>query len=362
MKAVLFSTLFILFLMPLSHAQKSTAVRTTRIEAMQNYSYTYFIDLKTGNNMRIDVYDRYDSAMHYNIDSLMNIAVACYGRIKDSLENDYYARTMDINLYDTVMRSIGWGATAPTEKRMLLYDSLQNIVKFLQDTVVIKWYSVVPRIGEHFPAFLKITLTLNNIRKIEKFNTGGYNMMLAEAAPYKNKKWTSGNNSRLWLKENNSIQIIRGYDETKLQVRPIRYISFSAQNYREHFVPTVNISFGISTEKNFIRRELFAGYEMAFTFQKNADGREASFVNNFITLSYKTNNMNFARNGIAVIPNLKLGYLVAGKGTVMDKRTFRLGLAEFNIGKGLMIEPGFYFTDLFRQLSPGLRITQSFLN
>ena len=348
--------------MPLSHAQKSTAVRTTRIEAMQNYSYTYFIDLKTGNNMRIDVYDRYDSAMHYNIDSLMNIAVACYGRIKDSLENDYYARTMEINLYDTVMRSIGWGATAPTERRMLVYDSLQNIVKFLQDTVVIKWYSVVPRIGEHFPAFLKITLTLNNIRKIEKFNTGRYNKMLAGADPDNNKKWMLGDNKRWSLKEDKSIQVIRAYDETKLQRRFGNYISFSAQNYHEHFVPAISGGIGIITEKNFIRKEIFVGFELDYTFQKNGDGREATFANHFIILSYKTSNLNFARNGIAgVFPNLKLGYLIATKGTVMDRRTFQLSVAQFSVSKGgLMIEPNFYFTDFFKHVSPGFRITQSF--
>ncbi len=362
MKTISISILALLFFVQAGDAQRSTAVRTTRIEDMQNYSHTFFIDLKVGNKMRIDVYDRYGPAMHYNIDSLMNIAVQCYERIKDSLADDYYARTMDINLYDTVLRSIGWGAMPPKERRMLVYDSTQNIVKFMQDTVFIKLYSVMPRIGEHFPPFLKITLTLNSVAEIENFNTGRYNVMLADLDPYNNKQWSIGANGRRWLKENSSIQIIRAYDETKLQRRMGHYISFSAQNYRAHFVPSVSAGFGMITEQNFIREEIFAGYEMAFTFEKGADGREASFANHFITLSYKTSNLNVSRNHIiGVFPNLKLSYLIIRKGTVMDKHSFRIGVAQFTVGKGdLKIEPSFYFKNLFREVSPSFRITQSF--
>ncbi|MCP9749487.1 hypothetical protein [Ferruginibacter sp. HRS2-29] len=358
-------TLFFLILLVfpiLLNAQQVKTPDESRAIELQTYSHTYFIDLKIGNKMRIDVYDRYAPTLHYNIDSLMEIAVQSFKLIEDSLESDYYARTMEINLYDTLLRSVGWGSTPPSERRILVYDSTHSIVKFLQDTVFINVHRVLPTAYNYPPSFLKITMVLNNLRKIANFNTGQYHKMFDSLDANNNRHWYPGINGLRTSNQYPELQLIRAYDERKLQRSFTANISFSAQNYRDHFTPSVNVGIGMITEQNYIREEIWLGHETVFTFQPDKDGHNSTYANQFITLRYRTKNLNMANNNIVgVFPNLTLAYLVKRSGDVFDKHTFKLGIAGFSTGKGkLSIEPVFYFTNLFRHVSPGFRITQSF--
>ena len=62
-----------------------------------------------------------------------------------------------------------------------------------------------------------------------------------------------------------------------------------------------------------------------------------------------------------ISPAISIGYLIRRKGDFYEKNTFKLGLGRYApFGGSLRIEPAFYFKNLFKGITPSLRITQYF--
>ncbi|TAD84292.1 MAG: hypothetical protein EAY75_13380 [Bacteroidetes bacterium] len=96
-------------------------------------------------------------------------------------------------------------------------------------------------------------------------------------------------------------------------------------------------------------------WEPQFSFQSNADGRIRTHRNDFFTFRFEERNNN-AYNNFEFLSTLSIGYLIRRSGNYFEKNTFRLGLPGAASGR-LQIEPELYFNDVFKNVSPGIRMS-----
>ena len=102
-------------------------------------------------------------------------------------------------------------------------------------------------------------------------------------------------------------------------------------------------------------------WEPHYVFEKDNTGKLQTYRNDFLTLTYGqggTTDYN-AQKDFSFSAVFSLGYLINRQGDIFDKNTFRLGAGKIKFYK-TSIEPSMYFNNLFRGITPGIRISQSF--
>jgi hypothetical protein len=343
------------------YAQLSLKKRSLKMEEMSNFRQSYFVDLKTYNSMRVDVFAPHGTPFTANIDSLMNVLVETIATIDDSLPSEFESRTITVSTYDTTARTVSW-SSKPADQRQLMLQGIKKMeTKVNQDTIILNVFKFVSD-DKSEPPFLRISFYLNNLHQLQQFNSGRFNQLFQSLEPENYTKWTTSKEGYLYLKSDPSVQILKAADPLQWRKGYSFDLSISAQNYKDRFVPSVNVGIGMVRTRNNIQAQYWIGNEYNFTFGRNANGEPRTFVNEFITLSYKTfRTPGTPINIIGVFPNIKVGYLYRRKDLNYDKNTFKLGIGQFTIGsKKLRVEPTFYFHDAFRGLTPSFRITQSF--
>ncbi|MCP9752797.1 hypothetical protein [Ferruginibacter sp. HRS2-29] len=342
-----------------SNAQLLLKKRTSKIEQMENFTCSYFIDLKANNSMRIDIYDMGGAPLKTNLDSLFNIIITTYRQMQDSLVDDLSARKLNISLYDTLMKVVSWSSIPPQEKRLLLYEGNSKPVKFCQDTVYLNVYSITPS-SQGQPPFLRITLLLNDLDRIDSYNNGRYNAILKTMDRDNDHLWGYTQKGMLYLKADPEKQILKAYNPYKKQVILKFDFSLSAQNYKDRFVPSVHLGMGLAIEQYNMQVQYWIGSETHFTFSKEHNGVSKTMKNNFLIAGYRTINLTSPNKPFRIYPNFMLGYLVKRRDHIYNNHSFKLEVARISVNKGsLRIDPTFYFHDFFKGIIPSLRITQS---
>ena len=141
------------------------------------------------------------------------------------------------------------------------------------------------------------------------------------------------------------------------------FISVNIQNYKNYFVP----SFSLGAQVTYTNRDrtfkwepgLF--WEPHFLFANDAQGKLHTYRNDFLTFTYgQGGTTDFdPRKDFSFSAVFSLGYLIHREGDFMEKNTFRLGAGKLKLLK-TTIEPSMYFNDLFKGVTPGIRISQRF--
>lgn len=170
-------------------------------------------------------------------------------------------------------------------------------------------------------------------------------------------KWVQGKDGMMHAKAEPSITssmargLLAGGDYVTFR------ITADAQNYKNYFVPSVSTGIIIVTNRNSIKREYSFTGESHFTFAKNGQGKLQTFRNSFLTLGYSETNLSEKKSMLGLSPSFSFGWLARQRGSIYEKNTFRVGFGKAMIGNAIKVEPVIYFNNLFKGITPGIRVS-----
>jgi len=86
-----------------------------------------------------------------------------------------------------------------------------------------------------------------------------------------------------------------------------------------------------------------------------------TYRNDFLTFTYGQGGTKDydPRKDFSFSAVFSLGYLINRNGDYFEKNTFRFGAGKLSVAK-TTIEPSLYFNNLFKGVTPGIRISQYF--
>jgi hypothetical protein len=136
------------------------------------------------------------------------------------------------------------------------------------------------------------------------------------------------------------------------------------QNYKNYFVPGFRLGARLALNNALTlidrspRQYLIALYwEPHFIFQ-NVQGKLQTFRNDFIDLSFGFGPKGFEAEKNSQVTQFTFGWLVHRQGDYYEKNTFRFGMGRVSLGNNkILIEPGMYFNNFFRGVTPTARIS-----
>ncbi|MEO5893743.1 MAG: hypothetical protein ABIQ31_26040, partial [Ferruginibacter sp.] len=140
-------------------------------------------------------------------------------------------------------------------------------------------------------------------------------------------------------------------------------ITVNIQNYKNYFVPSLSLGLKliVSNVDRTFKRETALFWEPHFIFAKDAQDKLRTYRNDFLTLTYAQGGVrdHDPRKEFTFSAVFSLGYLIRRQGDFLEKNTFRLGGGKIQLYK-TGIEPCIYFNNLFKGVTPSIRISQSF--
>ncbi len=209
--------------------------------------------------------------------------------------------------------------------------------------------------------YYRISFFLNDLRNLSNYKNGQLQQKIELLIKQANEKWLRAKDGRFYLKSVPGITASAPAGKLGgmglLLFRP----SVDIQNYKDRFVPSISFGLAIINRRNSIYQEYGLSNELHFRFA-STNGTSKTFVQSFFTLSYGrgkiTSNMSFP---VKLFPYISVGYLAKQTGSLYEKNTFRLGLGRFFLGNvSTKIEPALYMNDLFKNITPSLRVVQIF--
>jgi hypothetical protein len=105
-------------------------------------------------------------------------------------------------------------------------------------------------------------------------------------------------------------------------------------------------------------------WEPYFFFAPDAQGHVQTYRNDFLVLGYdleKKDDQDPLRAHVRFNPGLSLGWLIYRQGDYFEKNSFRLGIGKTDLVHNILsLEPCLFFHDVFRGVTPGLRLNVTF--
>ena len=333
---------------------------------MGNIKRRFVISLGQGDKMQIELTDLDNLEQLSNLDSIVRVFIRDMEPLKDSLADELSAKRIDYIIDSSSIKKIRV-SRYPAESQFAITNGELASLKTEQDTICITGKTAGKITGILFQKkpgyhYYRISFFLNNFSNLSRYMDGRLNEKIAALKKNMNTEWVS-KGGQVYLRKQPEIfapaakGYISGGDFLSLR------LSVDAQNYKNYFVPSISFGFAIVSNNNFVRREFGLGSEQHFMFQKNDSGKLQAFRNSFLTVSYgrSTIKLNESKDDATLYPFISVGYLLKRRGDVYDKNTFKVGLGRFSFfGGSTRIEPTIYFNNLFKGVTPSLRIVQSF--
>jgi len=326
-----------------------------------NLAHSIFIELEDGNTMRIDQYGKNRKPYPINIDSLVDIIVDRMSEIKDSLASAEYVRQVTIDLYGTVADRVMFFNLSPENRYLLRTKTQRAYVKPEQDTIRLNAYSSMP--GDKDPEqFYQLSFYLNDIGEISNYGGRNFNTLFNTIKPDSRLSWKVNANGFQYMKDNPSVQILRGHNPYQKLVGLTYDIGIGVQNYANSIIPSFHLGLGWAIYKNFKVNELRLGSESLFAISKNDKGERKVYRNEMVYLAYRYYRIKAQpQKLLGFTPYVSVGLLTRRKSEVFDRHTMRFGVGEFYVGKGMLrVEPMLFFRDGFKGVMPSLKLVQSF--
>jgi hypothetical protein len=325
----------------------------------------FWADLGKGNLLRLELSERADLARFENIDSLLLTFLADMKAFRDSLSDPLTGKRIDYLMDTTGLKKVRIRQTRLPANSYLLEDGEPALLRLQQDTIFILLPAAAGNSrgrGTQELAYDRLGLFLNRYDDLPNFITSGLNAKLRSMDTH-GKIWMNwelpGENGRWALKSDHSISSSDLRSKYK-RFLALRY-AVSLQNYKNYFNPSFDLGTTISTEHNDKRNTFSADWEPGFIFSPNAQGRLQTYRNDFLVFGYsnvRTKQQAQSGNGFHLDIDFSLGYLIGRQGDYFEKHTFRFCAGSIKLASGkIRIQPCMYFNDLFRGVTPGLRIT-----
>lgn len=351
------------------HAQTGGPVFTT--PANYNYEHKVRIDLGKGNSVMVCLSDLNDLQRLNNLDSIVQQCFIDLAPLKDSMTDPVASYYVDHFSDALGVRKISLRRTPDTDNSFLVMNGELAAIKQRQDTVRILGiipHPPKPSANKHNGGnrYYEFTFSVNKIEDLQQLSLTEITDRLQFYANNKNRKWqrnwSDGLNWKM-AKDNNITGDRPGGGAHNSRDYLLLNLAVSVQNYKNYFSPGVslNVYGNFSNARRNWMHVVGLSWEPMYLFARDPGGKLQTFRNDFISLTYgqrpvedKNPMKTTSFTGIGT-----LGWAYYRQGDLMEKNTFRLSFGRFS-WKKTNIDPLFYFHDLFKGITPGIRITQSF--
>lgn len=327
----------------------------------------FTVDLGKGNTMQVELSDIADLDRFANIDSLLRVFLQDIIPLQDSLADELAAKRIDYVTDDLGRKKIHIRVFKPLGSAYILQSGEIASLKTEQDTVNFfgsKPYTERSTLLKPFTVirYYRLSFFVNRVSDLHNYLDAGLNEKITGIRKNANARWIKDEQGRWHIKKgdqsiysNHQPAGFVGNSGDYLTVRG----SVNIQNYKNYFVPSASLGMALVLNNGHTKRDLGLFWEPHFSFSKNTAGKLHTFRNDFITLTYGQMRVrkNMASKENSFLPIFSLGYLVNRKGDHFEKNTWKLGAGQVSLFNGkIKIEPVIYFNDLFKGVTPGLRL------
>ena len=331
----------------------------------------FYIDLDKGNKLTIELTDITDLERIANIDSLLQKFIADITPLKDSVADPLTSKRIDYITDAQDRKKIRFQQFQPKGASFLLSDGELASLRTEQDTINIIGIITNPtkpkeKISLRHPRYYNLIFYLNNMNELAGYMNGTLKEKVITIQNNVNTKWPlilGGSSHYLQKDRNISADKPKGFTNTGTGDFITGMITVNVQNYKNYFVPSFSLGLRLTlaNRDRTFKWEPALFWEPHFLFAKDSLGKLRTFRNDFLTLTYGQGGTKDydARKDFAYSAVFSLGYLINSNGDYFEKNTFRFGAGKLQLLK-TTIEPSLYFNNLFKGVTPGIRISQAF--
>lgn len=333
------------------------------------FNRKFTINLDNRNKLVIRLSDMNDIERLNNLDSLMKVFLNDIEPLKDSISGDLNAKRIDYVIDAQNMKKIRLLQYPNKGETFIVDKSGLASLRIAQDTINI--IGILPNPPKPLdktslknPRYYHFSFYLNNWNEIQNYLHGELNVKMKTLQTNLNGKWTMARGAGMFrLQEDNSITANRPRGHAAEGSFLSGYITVNAQNYKQYFVPSfsVGIQFVLTNRERSFKWQPGLLFEPHYLFSRDAQGKLKTYRNDFLTLVYAQGGTkdHDPRKEFAFSAHFSFGYLVNRHGDFFDKHTLRLGGGQVQFMK-TTIEPCVYFNSFFKNMTPAIRISQSF--
>lgn len=335
------------------------------------FNRKFYINLDKGNKLTIELTDINDLKAVGNIDSLLQVFLMDIDQLKDSLADPLTSKRIDYVTDAQGRKKIRFQQFQPKGATFLLNKGDLASLRTEQDTVSIIGVIANPpkaeqKISLTNPRYYHFTFLLNNFSELSSYMNGALKEKITTIQAHVNDKWPlilGGSDHSMQADKNIYAERPKGFTQASIGDFINGYITVNMQNYKSYFVPSFSVGarFVFSNRDRTFKKEVALLWEPHFLFPTDSLGKMQTYRNDFLTLEYGQGGMKdhnpFKEFSFSTV--FSFGYLIRRDGDIMAKNTFRIGAGKLKFYK-TSIEPSMYFNDLFKDVTPSIRITQSF--
>ncbi len=352
-------------------AQSNKSDKAFEVPANIIINRRFYINLEKGNKLQIELTDITDLDAVANIDSLLQIFLTDIAPLKDSIADPLTAKRIDYFTDAGGRKKIRLQQFQPKGASFLVNSGDLASLRTEQDTIHLIGIITNPpkpsqKISLTHPRYYHLTFYLNDINELSRYMNGILKEKITTIQNNVNGKWPGipgGSSHSLGADKTISADKPKGFTPTSIGDFVNGYITVNVQNYKAYFVPSFSVGarFVFTNRDRTFKWEPAVFWEPHYLFAKDNNGKLRTYRNDFLTLSYGQGGTTDydARKDFSFSAVFSLGYLVRRDGDFIDKNTFRLGAGKLRLAK-TTIEPSMYFNNLFKGVTPGIRISQSF--
>lgn len=329
---------------------------------------SFTADLGKGNQMQIELTDIEDLGRFKNIDSLLRIFLQDMIPFKDSLADELSSKRIDYLTDELGRKKIRIRVSKPAAASFLLQQGNLAALKLEQDTVVFSGsyvHTVTATLLKPFTEmrYYRLSFFVNQLGDLN--GLAGLNEKVSAIEKYKKSRWVKAD-AATWHIKNGDQSISADHQPAGFVSKTgtgdylTSLTAVSIQNYKNYFVPAAGIGIGLGFNNGSFKRELGLLWEPNFFFAKNAQGSLQTYRNDFLTFTYKRFPLKKESDvqGFSFINGFSFAYLIRRKGDFFEKNSMRIGVNAASFLKGKVnLEPVLYFNNLFKGVTPGLRLT-----
>jgi hypothetical protein len=331
----------------------------------------FYIDLRKGNKLEIELTDITDLEHISNIDSLLKVFVNDMTPLRDSLSEPLTAKRIDYVTDAKGRKKIRLQQFPPKGDNYLLNNGEFSSLKISQDTINI--IGIIPnppkpsqKISLTHPRYYHLLFYLNNLGELAGYMDGILTAKIAIIQNNVNTKWPLilGSGSHYLQKDKTiSADQPKGFTPGGNGDYLEGFATVNVQNYKNYFVPSFSIGakLVLTNRERTFKWEPGLFWEPHFLFARDSSGKLRTYQNDFLTFTYGQGGTNDhdPRKDFSFSTVFSLGYLINRNGNFFEKNTFRIGAGKLKLLK-TTIEPSIYFNNFFKGVTPGIRISQSF--
>lgn len=367
----MFLMLFLSIKTTLCAQTKSKADKAFEVPENIIFNRRFYIDLGKGNKMQIELADIKDLYSVANIDSLLQIFLTDIAPLKDSLADPLTAKRIDYINDAAGRKKIRLQQFQPKGASFLIDKGELASLRTAQDTIniigiITNPLKPVQKISLTAPRYYHLTFYLNDISELPDYMKGILHQKIVTIQNNVNDKWSLVLGTSLhYLKKDPTITANKpaGFTQVGTGDFLAGFITVNMQNYKNYFVPSfsVGLRLTLTNRDRTFKWEPGLLWEPHYLFAKDNQNVIRTYRNDFLTLTYGQGGTrdHDPRKDFSFSTVVSLGYLIRREGDYFDKNTFRLGAGKLQLLK-TSIEPSIYFNNLFKAVTPGIKISQSF--